>query len=183
MSGLGTESLDAPRCRPFSIGDAMILIATTAVGFALIQERLGVILGSRMLLRLLATSAGIGLILEYIVTIMSSFLMPATLGYLVIRLRRPRPSLDRIALQPGMVANAAMAVIIALVFWLEVDQPALGLWVELAVLLVMPLSWIVLAVSGRWRREPGWIDRLGVWVGAGWCLVTGMLMISKCQGW
>jgi hypothetical protein len=28
------------------------------------------------------------------------------------------------------------------------------------------VAWLVLAVSGNWRVEPGWIDRLGVLLGA-----------------
>ncbi len=34
-------------------------------------------------------------------------------------------------------------------------------------------AWLVLMVSGRWRREPGWIDATGVGLGIIW---IGLMM-------
>ena len=36
-------------------------------------------------------------------------------------------------------------------------------------------AWLLLAVSGRWRAEPGWLDRLGRILGAYW---VGMLALE-----
>ncbi len=90
----------------------------------------------------------------------AAFLMPTTLGYLIVRLRRPRPSLHQIALQPGMVANEALAAMIYLMFWLEAAQPVTPhLWVQLAILLLMPLSWMVLALAQQGAGEGAGLDR------------------------
>ena len=52
----------------------------------------------------------------------------------------------------------------------------LGFWTTTSdrVGLVVAGAWLILALSGRWRADPGWIDRLGCALGAcwvGWLLV------------
>lgn len=32
-------------------------------------------------------------------------------------------------------------------------------------------AWVLLAMSGRWRREPGWLDALGIALGVSWLLL------------
>lgn len=35
-------------------------------------------------------------------------------------------------------------------------------------------AWAMLALSGRWRREPGWLDALGVGLGVFWLVHCGL---------
>jgi hypothetical protein len=84
---------------------------------------------------------------------------------LLMRLRRPRPPLRRLATEPGAVACAAVL--------LGLLQGSLrGIWLETRPILFAPpwvaVAWAVLWLSGRWRPGRDWIDRLGQVVGFGW---------------
>ncbi len=113
------------------------------------------------------------------------FLAVASLTLLVLRLRGPRPSLRRLWRQPGFVASAGavLGMLIsaagALMRWAtEIDShhPWPGEAVSVF-LLIRPFggpgvfgAWFALVLAGRWRSEPGAIDRLGRVVGALWLL-------------
>jgi hypothetical protein len=43
--------------------------------------------------------------------------------------------------------------------------------------LAVAVAWTVLAVSGRWRPERSWIDRLGRGLGAIWILITALTLV------
>jgi hypothetical protein len=90
--------------------------------------------------------------------------------FLILRLRRPRPTLRRLIIQPGVVA--ATAIVFGLFWvtgWVQIVFPdrlnsMTGPWI--AVGDTVAIAWIVLAASGNWTIEPGWVDRLGVLLGA-----------------
>jgi hypothetical protein len=114
---------------------------------------------------------------------------------LVLRLRRPRPGWRRLSRQPGAVACAAATaallaggvlvlsrymsmanpigsnpVNIPLVHmpnelaWGPHDWPILESRIPPAVV----SAWFVLALCGRWRAEPSWMDRTGRVFGSFW---------------
>ena len=193
------EPIPVERCRPFSLGDAMIFVAAAAVGLALVQGSgmfallwsnlralpFGMLPGwSAWWVYLTKTNrGGTETIVLLASNVMVAFLMPLTVAYLIARLRRPRPALRRLWWQPGMIASEAWLVTFGLGAFLEIGQPP-GLrkvWFAFA-LVPLPLSWVVLALSGRWRREPGWIDRLGVGLGIGWCLEILALLFFMFVG-
>jgi hypothetical protein len=103
---------------------------------------------------------------------------------LAMRLRRPRPNLRSLSRQPGAVACAAAAAgmaaggIIVLAHLLRLDErnylqdhpEAEHPWqiVQSRIAMAVPAAWLMLAWSGRWRSEPGWIDRTGRILGAYW---------------
>ncbi len=165
--------------RPPTVVDAMILVAGVAVGLALnrddpkLWDRLSSLPETwaySWLWFLLAKSFALGLV-------------PISLAYLVIRLRRPRPPLRRLILQPGTAACAAVVIVTALdvvawsIYWrgdparltriihrywnLYGDRPALA----------VAVTWLGLWLSRRWRPEPGWIDRLGQAIGMMWIVL------------
>jgi hypothetical protein len=121
------------------------------------------------------------------------WLVPCSWAFLVIRLRPPRPGLRRLLQQPGMAAIAQVGLFMAITGALcaarKVLLPASGtsyyLGYRLEALTVqgglMALSaWLVLALSGRCRRESGWIDHTGTvlgicWIGAWLTRYLGML--------
>jgi hypothetical protein len=98
--------------RKFSILDAMILVAASALGLALIRF-------------LYATGRYLSMgrpwyafVAQYTVEATVPFLITWTLAFLVLRLRQPRPRLRRLLRQPGMVACGAAVVAIAFeVLW------------------------------------------------------------------
>ncbi len=118
----------------------------------------------------------------------------ATLAILAIRLRRPRPDLRRLYRQPGAVAVSAAVVVI---FWdvigllvqfslSESNQSQLNerpyyansafAWAFLetpeTIGLAVGVSWVLLALGGRWRAERGWIDRAGRVIGVAWLVLV-----------
>ncbi|WP_435019072.1 hypothetical protein TA3x_001068 [Tundrisphaera sp. TA3] len=127
-----------------------------------------------------------------------------SLSLLVLRLRSPRPRGPRLWRQPGFTASVA-AVFIAGIngliglatmihyfgvtaaskvllcgessIWLRCflpnaeDAPQVGTAIAAA--------WFILALSGRWKAEPGWIDRLGRVVGALWLIVSSLPLLRE----
>jgi hypothetical protein len=106
-----------------------------------------------------------------------------SLGLLILRWKGPRPSRRRIFRQPGFVA-CLVACLSTILSALSTFRLALRIgyldhiaefssyftsfldttWIGCDVLTV----WLALALSGRWRAEPSWIDRTGRAVGLIW---------------
>lgn len=98
----------------------------------------------------------------------------------------------RLARQPGTVACGAISLVLVVVIGLSIafelgfdrrDPIAFGVIKVVAIQMtsddafnhLTPLaawataaSWLVLAVGGRWRPEPDWIDRAGRVIGITW---------------
>jgi hypothetical protein len=117
-----------------------------------------------------------------------SFVQPSLLIWFLVfaafRLRKPRPPLRVVALQPGMVALWAVIFHVALhiVFLTASGGYGPDLWPEMALgCSVLPIAWGVMKLTGRWRPEPTWIDRLGRVLGVCWwsaiCIETIMLAV------
>ena len=192
------------RGRPFSIGDAMILVAAMAVAFGwLSAQPTGYYLQAP--LDVIAKSARV----EFTVInlypawkfvawkyrdraepVVIPFATAATLAFLAIRLRRPRPGRRRLFRQPGMIAlSSASAVILLNAAGASVQRALCGLGLSsltdpryyanpafLGHLIGTPetigaavfAAGAILAIGGRRRPEPGWIDRSGRALGAIW---------------
>jgi hypothetical protein len=101
-----------------------------------------------------------------------------TPAWLIVRLRRPRASMGDLLRQPGAVAALAM------VFGLFWGTGALVTWfpgrfdgmsaAPSAIGGAVAIAWGGLALSRRWRSEPGWIDRVGRLLG---CLAIGLAVL------
>ncbi len=176
-------------CRRPNLGDLIILIVASALAMAItrqIPDEDGFYLSYFGL----SVNRWIGRwVLPWIVTM--------TLGSLVIRLRRPRPSLRRVLRQPGFVASclcfstAGYAVLVALFQFVldRVRSPSSRIFIanDLATNfqgmgmmcgLTIAAGWITLALAGRFHRERGWIDGLGLFVGL--CWIAYFLIMSFC---
>jgi hypothetical protein len=157
------------RCRPFTIADAMILVAAVAIGLATARGTMDYPFWHRLGPTKHAAP-------------ITGFLLVMTLAIVPIRLRRPRPSFRRLMRQPGMAACAAVLLVMG------VDG---GIWVLYCWKHAYPLVqylpnfwqvnsgriapavaavWLGMFLSRRCRVEPGWIDRLGRAIGFGWLL-------------
>jgi hypothetical protein len=185
------------RVRRFTIGDAMILIAATAIGFA----------GSASFYRELAPGmdsfdgswANTRQRSTELAVLMIPCLIAWTVTLIIIRLRQPRSSWRRLSREPGMTAGLAAllplsftAVVIPVLifhasrtgrlpvgFWSKfpgnlmelffVPAPVIGLCVLVA--------WVMLVLQGQWRSRREWIDQAGRLVGSLW-IVTMIIMVS-----
>lgn len=176
----------APKpCRPFNVGDAMIAVGALAVAMALVRIIWAYYAASFHALPfgelsgfgswwkyLTAHPLIVGAVAACACSALMVLLLVASLAFLAMRLRQPSPPLEELVRQPGM---AAVGAIWAGVF-AGVIVDGYGLPVAIGILtlgLPVPAAWAVLAWTGRWKPEPGWIDRFGRWLGVRWCLLVG----------
>ena len=174
VGAASSKSSPAP-ARRFRIGDAMILVAATAVacGLMLGIERITEGQISWRAFRDLVTakqlaSLSTGETVQLAITgtflailLALPFVAMWTLAVIPIRLLGARPRFRRLTRQPGIIAAlaAALALILAgipfgLVFWLDANDN------EIILLLAVPtypglavlVSWMTLLVGRRWRR-------------------------------
>jgi hypothetical protein len=109
---------------------------------------------------------------------------------LVLRLLPPRPRGRRLFRQPGAVACAAataalVAVSVSRAFFVPnmPSYPGLVLfrwgWVaSYSAGIAVGAAWMTLALGGRWRPDPSWIDRCGRALGAGWVAVAACILLA-----
>jgi hypothetical protein len=174
---------ESPRkCRRPTLGDVMILVAAAAIASGGIRLLIGTIprdMWESGPIKAVFAAAALSVPCAAALTVAA----------LVVRLRRPRPARRRLMRQPGVVACGTVVVFAAIVqlvitFAYLKRSPYnssafidnwLGVMIEIfpvAVGYAVLVAWANLAIAGRWRRDPGWIDGLGILVGAYWALVS-----------
>jgi hypothetical protein len=190
--------VEAQSSRRPTIGDMMILVATSCVALSM----------ARLLdhFRLKNNSSIINGISVYffIDTWIAPWLIWLSIAYVTMRLRRPRQPLRLILGQPGAVS--ALLCIVAIVFggllflgrfvlaFSPMTSRRAGVWSSSRSLMLLVTqiignvisfggtlvlgSWLTMTLLGRFRREPGWIDGLGIVVGAGWIAADLVRWIS-----
>jgi hypothetical protein len=171
-------SLSAPTRRKLTLFDLLTLIAATAVGLALLRVSI-----DGMEDRVMAKSPGT-LIQSRITacrTYASCFLAPWSVAILVLKLRTPRASSQRMEREPGFIACVAANSGVALYVILCLIQFAMGkllftpfaisriTWslVNYAALMVTG-AWLSLVLDSRWRSETDWVGVAGRIVGISW---------------
>ena len=164
----------AKPCRKFNLGDGMILIAASAVGFTLFRA---------FARGTTPTTAWA----HYLMICGTPVMVAGSLACLMIRIRNPRPSRARICRQPGMIASLGAALM--LVIWMALDGSAAliapkrqfmdeGAFSGISVGPVILGAWIALGAARALRFERGWIDRMGRVVGVGWLLLMLITLLS-----
>jgi hypothetical protein len=165
-----------PPSRRFTILDAMAFVAATAVGLALA-------LWLRPKGGFLPTP---GEPLDYWVWFGPPSGLAVAWGFalFLIRLRAPRPRWRRLARQPGFVASAMtigpipIGILLASAFDFIPRYPFprpttyVQEWYWRIAIEIIPTAiggaWLALALSGRWKPEPTWVDRIGRGLGLFW---------------
>jgi hypothetical protein len=180
--------------RRFTLIDAMILIAATALGLALDLWMRRKPVFSRV--PHTAWLSSLYYALEPWLSTGGCVALFWTLAVLPLRLRKPRPTRRRLWRQPGVIACSAagLAALLSVVSSIPegLGPPNLGedwsFWYGLAVAATasgangpaIAVAWTVLTLSGAWRAEASWIDRLGRGLGVIWFLlfVAGVVLNS-----
>jgi hypothetical protein len=176
MVQAGVTDIDRPHSRQFTLGDAMIFIGAIALGLALAGPGILLIIDTvrtapHKQFRTLTGAVGLGRFLNIVVLNFLFFMLPA---FLIVRLRRPRPSLRSLICQPGFAGCAAPVVMFLSSLPLTLLAPSglAGQVIEIAGQVLngaaVPLAWISLIATRRWHCAPCWIDRLGRILGALW---------------
>ena len=166
LSGLIHEFEHRAR-RRFTLFDLTVLAAATAARFAVFRALgIDVAMRSRVAGESWASRTADQAILSFV-----PFLIAWTLAFPLIRLRQPRPSLRRLARQPGMAGcTAASVAIVYELIWTPFIGLRNGVWWANSWGFVPPPSafvrffgdlvslwvaaaWMVLALGGRWRAR------------------------------
>ncbi|MDG3006867.1 hypothetical protein [Paludisphaera mucosa] len=180
--------------RPFGLSDAMILVAAAAIGLALARTPAAFV--AHMFSRM-PSRPPVHRTFAYLYDgFAAAFPMVAalTLAAILLRFRRPRPTFRRLVRQPGLIAcaAAATALVIGLLHSLPVGFNFMGTsgfdgWTYYASITeshacdyAVVGAWLATALSGRWRPERSWIDRLGRVLGAAW---IGVIVLEFVVTW
>jgi hypothetical protein len=113
-----------------------------------------------------------------------------TIAQIAFRLLPPRPTWRQLMRQPGWIASLSATLVMSVltarlgIGWAlqqMLRQPGIhfsGFRMDHSVWFLgtsaqaagaaVAASWLILRLSGRWRGEPGWVDRLGRAIGLGW---------------
>jgi hypothetical protein len=183
----------ARHCRKFTVLDALIMIAAIAIGLAWTRYFQNSEAGGEsypyidgMAGPVSAFRHGIELANWWVVGL-SYCMAVVTITLLVLRLReRPRKRLRYLTRLPGAVAGGAVSLTvlwdlsyaaIEVLIGITSGGPFDSIW-EFTYLLqsgenagvAVAVAWVLLATSGRWRREPGWLDGIGLALGIFWLL-------------
>ena len=173
-------------CRNFSMSDAVVLVA--AIALALVAMRSEYLWPD---FSGMPTTCSDWLHrVHYFTFLMTPGFACLSLAVLVLRLRRPRPILRRLARQPGFVACTATAIVLGIRMAnlasvggvLRLDLPGHSFWGHILedgmrdsmesipsdVGCAVAVAWTIQGLGGRWRPEPSWIDRTGRVLGAFW---------------
>ena len=169
--------------RRFTVDDAMLFIAALALGTFAIRSTFPdpSILWSK-LIRDDPPGYWYSWLLQVSLSAVTIYLVFLTPAMLVARLRKPRPGLRRVGRQPGWIACVIVTVALALdsvriasrwsqgngILWIPTLLVDYAQHVGFAVM----GGCVVLMVSGRWRSEPGWVDRMGRLLGITWIAVA-----------
>jgi hypothetical protein len=191
-SRLSTETMPIQRptkirhTRPITLADSMILLAAVAGGLTMARAySLSVFENMRH-----AEAIRSLILLQALPTAIVSPLMVVLVPF---GLLQPRPSRQRLARQPGYVACCAGTVGVALAVAEQVlfrNTSAVNVFTDARTFLffwasctgaVEPIvigAWLLLALSGRWRPEATWVDRLGRVIGAIWIFSLLLIVFS-----
>jgi hypothetical protein len=188
-----------------SLGDVMLLVALTGVGLATCRYAIDAWPGAgASVFRPLApfehgvTSVAVVVSAADFMAITLTMIGGWTLVLPLIRLKSQRIGLRRLLRQPGFTACLA-AVFGMLAGWVHLGlsmgmsrlvdgrlRGPLFFWVRHYVLDDMLVEagvwvaavWTYQALSGRWRAQPDWVDRVGRVLGVVW-IVAGMVWASR----
>jgi hypothetical protein len=197
----GPVPMAATPPRRFTLADAMILVAATALGIAISRE------GQRSVSSIILFLDGIGTPDPFArlkpvlsppargIVAWGPVLTCWALALLALRLRRPRPGRRRLFASPGVAACFFAVLLVAFrtaesawtssltydvygadLVWSSLQTPNLPHALQdgstsATVGFGVAALWIWMAVSGRWRPEPHWIDRMGRILGVTWLVV------------
>lgn len=180
--------------RRFTLFDGMVLIAATAVGIVgmrAVKDYFHQFAFAFVSVR--DCLERINMLVLFDINMLVMFQLPLLLAWtaaiLVLRLLRPRPARRHLTRQPGLIACLTVTAVAALaalslgaallVFseWANPrrmlsdfasDAPEFLLVFAPVIQTGLLCSWMTLAVTGRWRAEPSWIDRAGRLIGIVW---------------
>jgi hypothetical protein len=161
-----------PRCRPFNIIDAMILVASAALGLSSMRPGWKHFQMFWAGIKMAPTwQAYVGIAQ----TGLTIALLDLGVAYLWLRLMPPHPPWSDLMRQPGMLSFVLLIGLAILYAALSAFVP-LGAKANMITALALGVSWGAACLRYRSRAEPGWIEGLGRCFGVG--LVVAIAVTS-----
>ena len=192
------------RCRKFTIFDAMFMVASVGFGFAWSRHFQDTEAGAESYpgSRMIDLVSPLRLRIEIIdwwIDVLCYCVAVFTVGLLVLRVvGQPRRRLRYLTRFPGAVAGAAVLFIVMLNMLSSAIEVVIGImttkdYVSIWQFTYLPFSrhnagvavsaaWMQLAMSGRWQREPGWIDGIGFALGLFWIVQVVFAFFVSLSG-
>ncbi len=179
-----SKSGQKPAGSRFTILDAMILVAATAAGIALLRATGFGVKELQIWMSRPGITAGMRKfeLIQYGLSVPLPCLTTWTFAFLILRLRQPRPHMRRLFRQPGIIACSAAALAVSIeAGWILSLLATRSRFIQLETVFVgyaqqvsfsVAGAWLTLALSGRWKSETSWIDRLGRALGFAWIVTT-----------
>jgi hypothetical protein len=186
--------------RNFGVSDAMFLIAGIALAISGGSKLVGALAGQGIALcrTIVAYNSAFyvarpqvwrdeiemrwSTVLWYGFRVLEVLVFSLTPPFLLVRLRRPRPSFRAMIRQPGTVAGLAVTFGY---FWVRgwVDRFFPGrinfdCVTGMAVGTTVAVTWALLALSRQWKTEPSWVERMGKLIGIT-AIAAGLLAFYK----
>jgi hypothetical protein len=152
-----------PRCRPFKLIDAMILIANAAFGLASMRPGWKQFQAFWAGIKTVPTWQAYAGISQTCLTIA---LLNLAVAYVWIRLISPKLPWRDLMRQPGMLVLILLIASAFLYMAVSAFVPP-GASTNMIVGLALGLSWVAACHRYRSRAEPGWIEGLGRSFGVG----------------
>jgi hypothetical protein len=152
-----------PRCRPFKIIDAMILVAVAAFGMASMRpgwNQFQMFWAGIKRAPTWQAYAGMAQI------DLSIAVLSLATAYVWIRLIPPRLPTSDLIRQPGMLSLVLLIGLAFLYMALSAFVPLVA-ETNMIIALALGLSWVAACRCYRSRAEPGWIEGLGRSFGVG----------------
>jgi hypothetical protein len=152
-----------PRCRPFKLVDAMILVAVAALGMTEVRpvwNRFQAFWAGTNGAPTWQAYAGMAHVCW------TMLFLNLVVAYIWIRLVPPRLPWSDVIRQPGMLFLILLAGLSFLLLALSAFVRSVA-WANMAFALALGLSWVAACLRYRSRAEPGWIEGLGRSVGVG----------------
>lgn len=204
--------MSASERRPITLFDLMVLVTATAIGLSIVQFGWPRQVAGVGIFSWPFTTRGTGgypsktwvLPIAWRVTPFLPCLAAWSGAFLVVRLRGPRPRRRRLVAQPGLVAAVASLSALAIESGLLIGsawydgrfrfmRPArINDFAQNGVVLLahhagwaVIVSWLTLALVGRWHPERSWVDRWGRLLGATWIVIgpVASLLIDHAPWW
>jgi hypothetical protein len=177
--------MDVSKRRRFTLLDAMVLVAATAVGLAWARANrasMAALIAWQALPGRPTASFSLSIRLPNNVL---PFLAVWTVALLAVRLGRPSPRYRRLVRRPGFAA--CYAVVLGLVIvavevipnWAVTPTCYLTTQAGSPPATVLAGAWLTLALGGGWRRDRrrDWIEIAGRALGAGWLAVFAVSQV------
>lgn len=166
-------------CRRFRISDAMILVAAVAVGLGLARVAAAGIYRPRTI----AVGFQSLYLIEVVHTVAFWCVASLTVACFVLRLKRPRPPLLLMLMQPGAyacllaIAGLMVGAVAAVTSPVSVSLSNVASSGSILIGMGIAAFWVLLWLNRMLEFEAGWIDRLGRALGVCW-VVLPLLLLS-----